>query len=115
MNLDRVSLAHIAYWVFGAAWPLVNIKSFERVTGHKREDWLVRTVALLMLSVVATLFTMRRTRRDDETMRVMGATSAAALGTVALVGPLAGRISPVYLMDALVDLGLMFGWIAAEA
>jgi len=112
--LGRVALAHVAYWTFGALWPLADIKSFEKITGHKREDWLVRTVALMMLSVVVSLETMRRTRRDDLVMRVLGATSSAALGGVALVAPLVGRISPVYLMDALVDMGLLCGWIVGD-
>ena len=113
--LGRVALAHIAYWTFGALWPLINIKSFEAITGHKREDWLVRTVALMMLGVVVSLETMRERRRDDIAMRVLGATSAAALGGVALVGPLVGRISPVYLMDAAMDLALAIGWLRARS
>ena len=114
MRLADVALAHIAYWLFGALWPLANIKSFERVTGHKREDWLVRTVALLMLSSVATIATLRERRSDDTALRVVGATSAGALGSVALVGALARRISPVYVLDAIVDLGLVVGWVAAR-
>ena len=113
-GLGQVALAQIAYWTFGALWPLVNIHSFEKITGHKREDWLVRTVALMMLSVIVTLDAMRRTRRDDAAMRTLGATSTAALGGVALVGSLVGRISPVYLMDALVDAALFVGWIVGD-
>ena len=114
MKLADVALAHIAYWLFGALWPLANIKSFERVTGHKREDWLVRTVALLMLSSVATIVTLRERRSDDVAMRVVGASSAGALGSVALVGALVRRISPVYVLDALVDLALVVGWVSAR-
>jgi len=114
MNLATVAAAHIAYWLFGAVWPLADIKSFERVTGHKREDWLVRTVAFLMLSVVASLATMSRTRRDDEAMRVLGATSAGALGGVAIIGSLVRRISPLYIIDGLVDLSLVAAWLSAD-
>lgn len=114
MRLSDVALAHMAYWAFGAGWPLLDIKSFERVTGHKREDWLVRTVALLMAATIVTLGTMRERRRDDLAMRVLGATSAGALGGVALVGALVRRISAVYVLDAAVDLALVIGWVAAE-
>jgi len=114
MNLANVAAAHIAYWLFGAIWPLADIKSFERVTGHKREDWLVRTVALLMLSVVASLAMMSRTRRDDEAMRVLGATSAGALGSVAIIGSVVRRISPLYIIDGIVDLSLVAAWLSAE-
>lgn len=118
ITVERVERAHVAYWLFGALWPLVSMRSFERVTGNKRDEWLVRSVALLMLSVVASLEAMRRSRvgdpRDEASMRVLGATSAAALGSVALVGPLVGRISPVYLMDAAVDTALAILWVVAR-
>ena len=68
----------------------------------------------MMLSVIVSLDAMRRTRRDDAAMRTLGATSTAALGGVALLGPLVGRISPVYLMDALVDVALFVGWIVGD-
>lgn len=128
ITLEHVQRAHVAYWLFGALWPLASMRSFERVTGNKRDEWLVRTVALMMLSVVATLETMRRSgsvdvavraaptdggarsRSNETAMRVLGATSAAALGGVALIGPLVGRISPVYLMDAAVDTTLAVLW-----
>lgn len=112
--IGAVERAHVAYWLFGAIWPLVSMKSFERVTGNKRDEWLVRTVALLMLSVVVTLETLRRDRRGERSLRVLGATSAGALGSVALIGPLVGRISPVYLADALVDSVLALLWVAAR-
>ena len=115
VRLDRLALAQIGYWAFGAMWPLVSMTSFERVTGNKRDEWLVRTVALMMLSVIATLAVMRRDRgrRDERAMRVLGATSTAALGSVALIGPLVGRISVVYLLDAAVDLALAAGYLSA--
>lgn len=114
MNTGQVERAQLAYWLVGAVWPLVSMGSFERVTGNKRDEWLVRTVALMMLSVLATLETMRRDRPRGRAMRVLGATSTAALGGVALLGPLVGRISKVYLIDAIVDLGLMAAWLIAR-
>ncbi|HEU5287678.1 MAG TPA: hypothetical protein VFV20_04695 [Candidatus Limnocylindria bacterium] len=113
MTLAEVRRAQIAYWVFGAVWPLVSMRTFEMVTGNKRDEWLVRTVALLMLSTVATLAAMRPGVSDDRAMRVLGATSTAALGSVALIGPLVRRISKVYYVDALVDLGLAALWVIA--
>jgi len=111
---ERIARAQMSYWSFGGLWPLVSMRSFERVTGDKRDEWLVRAVALLMLSVVATLETLREERRDDRAMRVLGATSAAALGGVAAIGALVGRISPVYILDAVVDLALAAAWLGAR-
>lgn len=114
MNVGQIERAQLAYWLVGAVWPLVSMRSFERITGNKRDEWLVRTVALMMLSVLATLETMRHDGRQGRAMRVLGATSTAALGSVALLGPLVGRISKVYLVDAIVDLGLMAAWLSAR-
>ena len=113
ITLEHVQRAHVAYWLFGALWPLASMRSFERVTGNKRDEWLVRTVALMMLSVMATLETMRREGGGGRARRVLGATSAAALGSVALLGPLVGRISKVYVIDAAVDLALAAAWLLA--
>jgi hypothetical protein len=111
---DRVARAQMAYWIFGGLWPLISMRSFERVTGNKRDEWLVRAVALLMLSVVATLETLREEGGDDRAMRVLGTTSAASLGAVAAIGALIGRISPVYVLDAVVDLVLAAAWLGAR-
>ena len=104
----------MAYWLFGGLWPLVSMRSFERVTGNKHDEWLVRSVALLMLSVVVTLETLREGGRGDRGMRVLGASSAASLGAVAAIGALIGRISPVYILDAVVDLALTAAWLGAR-
>ena len=66
-----------------------------------------------MLSTIATLAAMRPDAGDDRPMRVLGATSTAALGGVALIGPLVRRISKVYYLDAVVDLALATLWLIA--
>lgn len=113
LTLAQVRRAQITYWTFGAIWPLVSMRTFEMVTGNKRDEWLVRTVALLMLSTIATLAAMPPDARDDRAMRVLGATSTAALGAVALIGPLVRRISKVYYLDAVTDLALAALWLIA--
>src|SRR5438874_8318552 len=47
--LRRTSaLAQGAYYVVSGVWPLLNMDSFEMVTGPKMDRWLVRTVGLLI-------------------------------------------------------------------
>jgi len=113
VTLHDVARAQIAYWTATAIWPLVHMGSFQRVTGRKRDGWLVRTVSTLILSIVATLAAMDRGRADPASARVLGVTSTAALGSVSLIGPLVRRISPLYLVDALVELALCALWIAS--
>ena len=33
------------------AWPVVSMRTFERVTGPKHDDWLVRTVGGLCIAI----------------------------------------------------------------
>ena len=44
-----------AYYVGTGLWSLVHRRSFERVTGPKREYWLVRTVGALAVAIGAAL------------------------------------------------------------
>ena len=39
------------YWAPFGLWPLVDMRSFEAVTGRKRDRWLVNTVGLLLASL----------------------------------------------------------------
>jgi len=53
---ERLALAaESAYYLVTGAWPLLHYSSFERVSGPKRDDWLVKTLGLLLLPIAATL------------------------------------------------------------
>jgi hypothetical protein len=47
-----VALAQGAYYLLTGVWPLLSLRTFELVTGPKTDDWLVRTVGVLVLAVV---------------------------------------------------------------
>ena len=51
----RVAQAQGLYYTATGLWPLVSMKTFERVTGPKHDDWLVKTVGLLIMAVGVTL------------------------------------------------------------
>ncbi len=38
-----LALGHSAFYVATGIWPVLSRRSFEAVTGPKREDWLVKT------------------------------------------------------------------------
>jgi hypothetical protein len=105
----RVSLAQGIYYAATGVWPLVSMKTFERVTGPKRDRWLVKTVGLLITAVGVTLVHAGRRRRVHEEIGVLGALSAAALATVDVVYVARRVISPVYLLDAVPEM-LLLGW-----
>jgi hypothetical protein len=97
-----------AYYLLTGLWPLVHLSSFEAVTGPKTDDWLVRTVGLLAGAIGATLAVAaaRQTTRSPEVV-VLAASAALAFGAIDLWYGLSGRISPIYLADAAVQLGLV--------
>lgn len=100
-------------WVAGGLWPVVSLASFMRVTGRKREGWLVRTVGALLTSAGAGLLLSAARGRIGAGQALGAAGGAAALAAVDLAprGPAATQ-SRVYLADAALHLGLVAAWIA---
>lgn len=95
-----------AYYLATGAWPILHMRSFEAVTGPKREHWLVKTVgALAIANGCALAFGLRRERISPDTA-ALAVCSATAFSIVDLVFVLRGRIPAVYLADVPVELGL---------
>jgi hypothetical protein len=102
-----------AYFALTALWALVDVDSFQAVTGPKTDLWLVKTVALLILVVAAALLSMSRRRPFPPDGRWLGLAAAAALGGVDVVYVLQGTISRIYLLDAALEGALVVAWLAA--
>jgi energy-converting hydrogenase Eha subunit E len=98
------------YYTATGLWPVVSMKTFERVTGPKRDDWLVKTVGLLITVVGVTLIHAGRQPRIHQEIRLLAALSAAALASVDVVYVARRRISPVYLLDAMPEMMLLAWW-----
>jgi hypothetical protein len=111
----RVAAAQAAYCVLTGVWPLVHRRSFEAITGPKREFWLVETVGLLVTSLGAGLGLAARTNRVTPELALAAAGAAASLATIDVVYVMRGRIAPTYLGDAVVEAALLAGWAAALA
>jgi hypothetical protein len=84
----RLARLQATFYVVTGVWPFVSMRTFEAVTGPKVDRWLVKTVGALVA--------------------VIG--SAAALATIDTVYVARRRISPVYLLDAVAEIGLVAGW-----
>ena len=71
MNKRKIAFAQGLYYTASGVWPLVNMRSFEAVTGPKRERWLVKTVGVLV-TVMGGVMTAAAARRNvDITYIVM--------------------------------------------
>jgi hypothetical protein len=95
-----------AYYALTGLWPIIHLPSFEALTGPKVDDWLVRTVGLLATTIgIALGVAALRGEARTVTAVVLAAGSALAFAGIDLWYGLGGRISPIYLADAVVELG----------
>lgn len=100
--------AHGVFNVVGGLWPLLHMSSFERVFGPKTDKWLVRTVAGLLASNGLVQLRAEPSAVGMAQARRIGVGTALTLMAVDLGYAPPGRISRVYLLDAVAE-GL---WVA---
>ena len=96
--------------VIGGLWPLLHLKSFEVVFGQKTDRWLVKTVSGLL--VVNGLAQLEATSAPESIAqaRRLGIGTAAVLAMIDLIYAPIGRISKMYLADAVVEVGWIVAW-----
>jgi hypothetical protein len=106
--LLRLTLSlQASYYLLTGIWPIVHLASFEAVTGPKTDDWLVRTVGAFAMVIGASLAVAARQRDTTPVTIVLAAGAALAFLTVDVAYVLVGRISPIYLADALAEAVLL--------
>jgi len=100
---------HAGYLVATGVWPLVHRKSFEALTGRKKDFWLVRTVGGLAAACGLTLaMAVLRGRRTPE-VQVLAGAQAIVFGLADLHA--ATSQSRIYLADIGVQAVCMTGWL----
>ena len=107
MKRNHVLRAQGIYYVLTGLWPVIHMSSFEAITGPKVDDWLVKMVGLLAAVIGGTLtLASQRAQRSLEILWLAVA-SAVAFTVIDVWYALAGRISPIYLGDAAVEIAIM--------
>lgn len=118
----RLAIAHGAIYVVSGLWPVVNIRSFMWATGPKIDQWLVKTVGLLLASSgFVMLNSIANNQRKEEQRSAKASVSdelaqialsqCLILGSVSLFYSLRKRISKIYLLDSLMEYSLALGWV----
>jgi hypothetical protein len=108
--------AQAAYFVVTGVWPMVDLDTFQSITGPKPEGWLVKTLGGLITAVGVALWIAADAEEPSREATALGAGSAAALGASDLwYGGIRRRISPVYLVDAAAQAALLYGWVRARS
>ena len=107
MRRETVLKLQGVYFMATGLWPVAHMASFEAITGPKTDDWLVKMVGLLAFVIGLTLYSAARRRSLTKEILVLAIGSAMAFTIIDLWYALAGRISLVYLGDAVVETALV--------
>jgi hypothetical protein len=109
----KVWLVQAIYDVVTGIWGLVDIRSFQKVTGPKTDTWLVKTVSLLIVVVGTTIGSAGRRGKITPEIAALAVGTSAGLTAIDIVYVAKRRISPVYLLDVVAELALIAAWCIA--
>ena len=113
--INIVALVHAAYYILTGVWPLVSIRTFMAVTGPKMDQWLVKTVGLLVTTIaVVFVSSALRDQIHFETM-LLAITSAVFLAGIDVYYVVRRIIPRIYLFDALAESLLIVAWLLASS
>jgi hypothetical protein len=105
-----VALVQGFYFLATGLWPLVHSQSFQKITGPKTDLWLVKTVGVLMAVIGAGLIAAGVAEQVLPPVILIGMAAALGLLVIDLAYTLRRIISPIYLLDAVVEAGLVAWW-----
>jgi hypothetical protein len=111
---NRLAVAQATYFVIIGIWPVVGLRSFERLSGPKVDDWLVKTVGVQVAVVGAALALAAKRQRITPEVELVAMGSALGLAAIDIIYVGRRRIRPVYLADAVLELGFAAGWILSH-
>jgi hypothetical protein len=110
--IDRVWLWQAVVNLVTGLWPILHMRSFEAVTGPKTDRWLVKTVGALVAVNGLVLAAAGVNNRVTPEVVGLAIGQSAGLAAVDVVYVARGRISRVYLLDALLELVFIGAWVA---
>lgn len=107
-----IALAAIqgAFYAATGIWGLVDLDSFQFVTGPKNDLWLVRTVSVLVLAIGGVLMVAAARLHVAFELILLAMGSALGLAIIDIVYATADAIRDVYLLDAAVEIGFTLAW-----
>jgi hypothetical protein len=111
--VGRLALGQAAYFLVTGIWPLVDLRTFEAISGPKVDDWLVKTVGVQVGVVGGVLALAAYRQRVTPEVELLAIGSALGLAAIDVVYVSRRRIRPIYLLDALIELGFVAGWAVA--
>ena len=108
-----VCVAQGLYYLITGLWPLISMDTFLAITGPKTDLWLVDTVGVLVTVIASVLLFAAARHQITSAIWLLAIGSAAALTIVESFYALRGVIWSVYLLDAVLEVGLIALWVIA--
>jgi TRAP-type uncharacterized transport system fused permease subunit len=99
------------YSLVTAIWPIVDIDSFMVVTGPKTDQWLVKTVSVLILAIAVFFLLQLRYKSAIIPVAILGILFSAGLIVIDFYYPSIDRISNIYMVDGVVQVIFLFTWV----
>lgn len=110
---QQTALGQGVFYALTGIWSLVDIHSFEKVTGPKTDRWLVKTVGTVVTAIGGTLMFAAKRKNISPEISLLGVSSALGLAAIDVIYVSKKRISPIYLLDALAEVAIAGCWAAA--
>ena len=110
------ALAQGAFYTASGLWPIVHYRSFKRVTGHRVDRWIARTMGGAIAAIGVALMAGAFERQQSRALRWLGIGSAVALAAADSVFAVRGnsRMKKMYLADAAAEGVAIAGWVISK-
>ncbi|XRQ08671.1 hypothetical protein ACN3XK_71275 [Actinomadura welshii] len=99
----------------GGAWPLIGMRSFAWIFGPKRDKWLVKTVAGLLVNVGWSQLRAGPSPEGRAHARRIGLGTAFTLLTIDLVYVARGKLRWTHLLDAAMEGTWITAWLRTDS
>ncbi len=110
-----VAIVQGIYFIATGVWPLISLDTFQKVTGPKRDIWLVKTVGVV-ISVIGAAVLMAGVHGEyTPAIILLAVVSALGLALIDIFYVMKRVIDPIYLGDALIETVLIAWWAAKLA
>ncbi|WII71478.1 hypothetical protein QJS83_13495 [Bdellovibrio sp. 22V] len=115
MLLKALLLTQGMYYLLTGVWPLVHMRSFEKVTGPKTDHWLVKTVGILItVTAVILLLAAYRGALISWELQYLAIGNLLVLSAVDIIYVLRRVIWKIYLVDAGISMIFLLWWSFIE-
>jgi len=95
------------FYVITGLWPILHMKSFEMVSGPKKDKWLVKTLGLM---IACSGYIFIRYNQND-IARDLALINATCLAVIDVYYSLKGVIWKTYLWDAGIEVGFISAYL----